>query len=282
MDRIWARLEEIFSAEHVAQLLADALPKLVVALIYFFAFLLLWQMLRRAARLLMQRLSFDETLRAFVQTMLKAILLTVGAVAAIGELGVDTTSLVASLGVAGLTIGFAARDVLSNVISGLFIFWDRPFTVNDLVEIDGKYGRVEQITLRTTRVVTPDGRMLAVPNSQIVNSVVASYTNFPHLRLEIDVTIAVDQDLDRARAVVLELVQGDPRFLPDPAPVVVMTAINDYNVAMQLRAWLDDERQHIDERFELRERVFRALTEAGIDMPFETFRVEPVTVRSAA
>jgi small conductance mechanosensitive channel len=82
----------------------------------------------------------------------------------------------ASLGIAGLTLGFAAKDTLSNVISGLFIFWDRPFVVGDLIEMDGKYGRVEDITLRSTRVVTPDGKMLAIPNSAIVNSSVWSRT----------------------------------------------------------------------------------------------------------
>ncbi len=117
--------------------------------------------------------------------MLKYVILSIALVSALNQVGVHTGSLLASLGVLGLTIGFAARDALSNVISGIFIFWDRPFVIGDLVEIEDKYGRVQAITMRSTRVVTPDGKMLAIPNNTIVNSTVASYTNFPHLRLDI-------------------------------------------------------------------------------------------------
>lgn len=86
-------------------------------------------------------------------------------------------------------MGFSARDALSNLISGILIFLDRPFVIGDLVEIERKYGKVEKITLRSTRVVTKDGRLLAVPNAEIINKTVASYKNFPHLRLYVVVTI---------------------------------------------------------------------------------------------
>lgn len=101
-------------------------------------------------------------------------------IVALSSAGIKTTALLGSLGVAGLTIGCALRDTLSNIISGILAFLDRPFTIDDLVEIDGNYGRVERITLRTTRIVTNDGKMLAVPNAEIMNKTVTSYTNFPH------------------------------------------------------------------------------------------------------
>ena len=208
---------------------------------------------------------------------------TIAVLTALSELGINTASFLASLGIAGLTLGFAAKDTLSNVISGLFIFWDRPFVVGDLIEMEGKYGRVEDITLRSTRVVTPDGKMLAIPNSAIVNSTVASYTNFPHLRLEIDLTVGVEEDLGRISAIFLELVKGDRRFKTDPPAEMVVTAINDYNVAVQFRVWLVNEKQHIPERFELRQRIFEAMRAAGVEMPYETFPLAPFEVtRNAA
>ena len=85
------------------------------------------------------------------------------------------------------------------MISGLFIFWDRPFVIGDFVEVGGQYGRVESITMRSTRVVTSDGRMLAVPNSLVVNTTLASYTNFPHLRLDVSFTVGVTENLQRVR-----------------------------------------------------------------------------------
>ena len=151
--------------------------------------------------------------------------------------------------------------------------------MGDIVEIGSDYGEVHEITMRSTRVVTPDGRMLAIPNSVIVNGTVASYTNFPHLRLSVDVTVAVTEDLDRVRAIFLDSVRDNPSYMEEPAPSMVVTARNDYNVAVELRVWLRDEKQHLVERFELRERIFKALTVAGVDMPFETLKIEPMTVK---
>ncbi len=148
----------------------------------------------------------------------------------------------------------------------------------DLVEIDNNYGRVDRITLRSTRIITNDGRMLAVPNTEVMTKTVVSYTNFPHLRLAIDVTVAVTEDIDRVRRILVDLVQQDTNFMADPQPGVVVTKLNDYNVALELRVWLADERQHVQKRFELREKVFNALTAAGIEMPFETIQLAPHTM----
>lgn len=276
------RLKDQFSIERIGGYLAgDLIPNLIVAMVTFLAFYLLWRILKRALSYLEQT-NLDETARSFVQQVVKYVVFTIGVVSALGQMGVDTSSILASLGVAGLTIGFAAKDTLSNLISGLFIFWDRPFVVDDLIEIGGQYGRVEEITMRSTRVVTNDGRMLAIPNSTIVNSTVTSYTNFPNLRIEVDVTVGVEEDLARIRGLLLELVHEDERFLTTPAPAVVATALNDYNVALQLRVWLADERKHIPVRFELRERVFECLRAAGVEMPYETLQLAPMQVRTEA
>ena len=274
MHEILNRLRDLFSPTRLATYIVDdLLPDIVVAGVILLIAWLAWKLTRKATQAILQRTELDETAQSFIQTVVRYVLLTIGLVTALAQLGVDTASLLTSLGVVGLTVGFAARDTLSNIISGLFIFWDRPFIISDLVEIDGKYGRVQDITMRSTRVVTADGRMLAIPNSQIVNTVVASYTNFPHLRLEIPFTIGVGEDIGRARAIGLRLLEGDDRYLPEPAPKVVVTALNDYNVAMELRVWLEDERDHIEARLELRERLFEALRDDGVEMPFETFAV---------
>jgi small conductance mechanosensitive channel len=223
----------------------------------------------------------DATAASFVAAVVRYALLAVAVVGVLGQLGVDTASLLGSLGILGLTLGFAARDALSNIISGLFILWDRPFTIGDLIEANGEYGRVKNITMRSTRVVTPDGRMLAFPNSTLVNATVASYTNFPHLRLDIDLTVGVGEDLGRVRRLLLELVEGREGFLSEPEPRVVVTDLNDYNVAVALQAWIEDERRHIPERFALREDVFLTLRRDGVDMPFETLRLAPVEVKRA-
>jgi small conductance mechanosensitive channel len=269
------------SPDQILALILDPLRATISALVLAFAFWLAALLADRGLLRLSTRSNVDPTMMVFLRSVLRYSFLGAGAVAALGELGVNTGSLLASLGLVGLTVGFAAKDALSNVISGVFIFWDRPFVLDDLVEIDGRYGRVEGITLRSTRLVTPEGTMIAIPNTTVVNGMVTSYTNFPHLRLEIDVTISVHEDIGQARRVMLELTRDPAIYMAEPAPEVVVTSLNDYNLALQLRAWIHDEKQHIARRGALREQVFEALRTAGVDMPYETIKLEPLTIAQA-
>lgn len=272
-DTIVAQLQAYFDPERMGAEVAEFLADTLVVVIVFLIFYLIWMGLRVVFQLVVKRTELDETAVAFLETILKYGVLIVGLINALGAVGVNTASLITSLGIVGLSVGFAARDAFSNLISGLLIFIDRPFVIGDLVEIEDNYGRVDQITLRSTRIVTSDGKMLAVPNSDIVNKIVASYTNFPHLRLDIPITVGVGENLDRIREILLGLVADDPAFLSVPPPRMVVTALNDYNVAVELQAWIRDEREHVTMRSNLREEVFEVLTAAGVDMPYETIQV---------
>lgn len=279
MQEELGRAADLFGPEAMTSLAVEWIPKLAVALVILLGG---WAFTRALARVLaavFDRVELDPTASAFVLAVVRFGAGIVVVLAALDQLGVNTTSILASLGVMGLTLGFAAQNTLSNVISGLFIFWDRPFVIGDLVEVDNVYGRVETITLRSTRLVTPDGRMLAIPNQVIANHMVASYTNFPHLRIDIPITVAVDTDLAKARAVLLSLVEVEDGFMPEPAPQVVVKNLNDYNVELELRAWIRDEKQHIVKRFALREHMFEAFNASGIDMPYETLELRPVELR---
>ena len=269
LDNLFSRLREYFDPERIGAFLAEALISLLIFFIVLSIFYLIWKLTQRLFMPRIQR-NMDSTNAAFAETILKFFVLSIGILAALSAMGVQTSAVLASLGVVGLTIGFALRDTLSNIISGLLIFIDRPFTIGDLVEIDGRYGRVDRISLRTTRIITPDGKMLAVPNAEVMNKTVTSYTNFPNIRLDIAVTVGVHEDLDRVRKILLNLVNDNPDYLEKPEPVVVVTQLNDYNVGLELRVWLEDERQHMQKRFELRELVFKTLTSNEVDMPFET------------
>lgn len=280
IEEIISRLRVQFDPAILAAVFTKLITDSIVGLMTFAAFYLLWWIADRGTRVALRRGNVDPTSSSFIMTLLKFVMLTFGVMQALTAVGINTAALLTSLGIAGLTLGFAARDSLSNLISGILIFVDRPFVIGDLVEVEGHYGRVDRITLRSTRVVTSDGRMLAVPNSSVINSIVASYTNFPNLRLDVVVTISVNEGVDRARDTLLSLVHDDPDFMRDPPPRVVVTALNDYNTAIELQAWIYDERQHIAKRFELREKIFKSFTAAGIEMPFETFQIAPIEVRS--
>ena len=269
-----SRMRESFDFERLGLLLGEFLIKVIIAGMVLIIFYLIWRILSRLTTSRLKR-HLDKTSVAFAETLIKFSIFGLAVVVALSSAGIQTTALLGSLGIAGLTIGFALRDTLSNIISGFLVFMDRPFTIDDLVEIDGNYGRVDRITLRTTRIVTNDGKMLAVPNAEIMNKTVTSYTNFPHLRLDVAVTVGVAEDLDAVRRVLLSQVQQDPDYMPEPPPSVVVTLLGDYKVELELRAWLKEERDHVKKRFALREKVYKALTAAGVDMPFETIQLAP-------
>ena len=277
-EGILSRLNEIFHPETLGLQVAQWITNLLVGLAVFSIFFLLW----RLVKMILKHSSlkrFDETAVSFVQNIAKYSLLSIGLIYALNAMGIKTTAVLASLGIVGLTIGFAARDALSNIISGILIFIDRPFVIGDLVDIEGSYGQVDKITLRSTRIVTVDGRMLAVPNTEVINKTVASYTNFPNLRIDVAVSVAVTEDLERARTILLELVKDDPDYINNPPPRVAVTQLNDYNVILELQAWLKDERKHVAKRYALREKVFNAFNKTGIVMPFETIQLTPFDIR---
>lgn len=278
-DAILSRLSEIFDPVLIGDKFVDLLINLVVALITFGAFYLLWLVARLALNAVIRRSDLDETSQAFARTILKYTILLTGLFNALSAMNIDTAGLLASLGIVGITIGFAARDAFSNLISGVLIYLDRPFVIGDLVEIGTYYGEVDQITLRSTRIVTSDGKMLAVPNTEMINKTVTSYTNFPHLRLDIQATVGVEEDIDRVRQVLLGIIEDDPDFMDQPPARVIVTQLNDYNVALELQAWIDNERVHVSKRSLLREKVFQALTDAQVEMPFETIKLTPLQVK---
>ena len=282
METLWTEIQNTFNYTALSRRLLDWTPNLVSAILILVAAWLLWRIYRRGMAIILGRAGMDATIQTLIHSSGKIVIFSIALVSAMGQVGVDVTGLLTGLGVAGLTIGFAARDALSNMISGFFILWDRPFTIGDLVDIGGAYGRVDAITLRTTRVVTPDGRMLAIPNTEIINKTVASYTNFPHLRLEIPFTVGVNEDISSVRSTALSICRDDNRLLADPAPAVVVTALNDYNVELELRTWINDERSHMSARFDLREKLFETLRTAGVDMPYETISLTPLELGTSA
>ena len=280
-QNIFSQLGEIFSPTALSAHFAQILSKLIIGAVVLSAFYFAWLLLSPVLKMVFKRSGTNEMTSTFLSTLAKYSLLVVGFVTALDSMGIKIGAVLASLGIAGLTIGFAARDSLSNVISGLLIFLDRPFVIGDIVEIEGFYGRVEKITLRSTRIITSDGKMLAVPNTEIINKTVASYTNFPHLRLDIQITIGVNEDLEKTRQILFNLLKDKPEFLAEPPPRVAVTSLNDYNVAIELQVWLKDERTHIEKRYKLREEVYNALQAAGVEMPFETFSITPVQVTTS-
>jgi len=273
MSGILERLREIFSADRIANSISHFVPRLVIALVIFAFFYLCYRLLRFVLARVTRRAGVEPTAATFLLMALKYVVLITGLVMALEELGLDVTTILEGIGIVGIALGFAAKDTLSNIIAGFFLFWDKPFVIGDLIEVSDEYGEVRDITLRSTRILTVDGKLISIPNSVIVNSKVRSYTMSPHLRLDIDVTIAVYEKIAAAREAILAIVRGDERLMTDPPPEVVVITLGDYYTKVELRVWLRDPRIHIPVREELREGIKNALDSAGITMPYETIEL---------
>src|SRR5712691_11563935 len=282
MRTILQRLQQIFSADRIANALSHFAPRFVIGLIVFLVFYLLYRVLNFLLARVTRRAKVEPTAATFLLTVLKYVVLIAGLVMALEELGLGVTTILEGIGIIGIALGFAAKDTLSNIIAGFFLFWDKPFVIGDLIEVSDEYGEVREITLRSTRILTVDGKLISIPNSVIVNTKVRSYTMSPHLRLDIDVTIAVFEKISAAREAILAIVRGDEKFLTDPPPEVVVITLGDYYVKLELKVWLRDPRIHIPVREELREGIKNALDAASIVMPYETIELvkhESVTQR---
>ncbi len=273
MEKILQQLGEYFNPQIIAAKLIVLLQNAVIASVILLAFYILYRILKAVMSRVIVRFALEKTIVSFLMMGLKYTIFVFAAITTLDQIGLNITSLIAGLGIAGLALGFAAKDTLSNIVAGIFIFWDRPFYIGDLVEIEDEYGEVQEITLRTTRIVTPDGIMVSIPNSNIAANKIKSYTMFPHLRLDMDVTIGVNEDIENARREMLSIIRGDERFMKEPAPAVLVEELGDYYTKLQLRVWLDDTSKHIATRAELREKIKNILDNAKVEMPFEKIEV---------
>jgi small conductance mechanosensitive channel len=184
----------------------------------------------------------------------------------LGLEGAIVTAL-AGAGVAGIAIGFAAKDTLSNFISGIFLYSDRFFNIGDVVEIDGKIGKVIDIRLRTTIIKGFDNKIITIPNSKTADSIVTNYSRESTRRVDIPVGIAYEADLEKAEKIILDIIKKDPDFLNDPAPGVVVTGFGDFSVNLEARGWIEN-KGFLDKKIKLMKQIKIAFDKNGIEIPY--------------
>lgn len=181
--------------------------------------------------------------------------------------GVNTNSIVALLGAAGLAIGLALKDTLSNIASGIMMLILRPFRVGDYITFNGTGGTVEEISLFTTILKTPDGQYISAPNSNVWSATIQNSTRNGTRRMDVVVGVAYDDDLDAGFRALQQLVDEESRFLKDPAPQVMVQSLGDSSVNLQIRAWatVDD---YWTIWWEMQKKVKIAVEAAGLSIPF--------------
>ncbi|MGH7564921.1 MAG: mechanosensitive ion channel family protein [Gemmatimonadota bacterium] len=242
--------------------------KLVVAFLVVLVFVGVYGLMARALKPVFERGRLGEDASELLLVVLRYVVLGFGFLLALSQLGFDITGLLAGLGVAGLALGFAAKDTLANFIAGMTILWDRPFRVGDRVEIDGEFGQVKRITLRSTRIHTNQNIVVIIPNQSVVNNKIINHTMQATTRIDVPFGIAYEEDIDAARAAILGLMAGDDRIRTRPAPDVVVTEMAESSVNFQLRFWLKNPHEEVPIEYEYTERIKKALDAAGIEIPY--------------
>ena len=193
---------------------------------------------RRGVRHALERVPrMDETLKPFLAKLVWYVIMVFVLVAVLSQFGVQTASVIAVLGAAGLAIGFSLQGTLANVASGVMLLFLRPFNIGDYVDAGGISGTVVEISLFNTEIKTRQGLCLIVPNKIIWESPITNFSRNPTRRFDITVGIGYGDDVDGAMDLLMGLLTGDERILDDPEPLVMIEELGDNAVIINLRAW---------------------------------------------
>ena len=224
---------------------------------------------RRLVTLLDRSARMDTTVSRFLGSLAKYAIILVTIIAVLDQFGVETTSLVAVLGAAGLAVGLALQGTLSNVAAGVMLLLFRPFRIGQFVEIGGQSGTVDAITLFTTELDTPDNVRQIIPNSTVWGSAIINYSHHDRRRLDLVFGISYGDDMAKAKAVIEGVLAADSRCQTDPAPVVVIGNLGDFSVDVIVRVWcLSGDYWAL--KWDLLEGVKQAFDREGVSIPFPT------------
>ncbi|WP_296600386.1 mechanosensitive ion channel family protein [Phenylobacterium sp.] len=246
--------------------------RLVVALLILAVTLWLAKKLGRVAERAIGRLPHhhhpaDQTLATFVSTLVKYVVVAIGLVAVLQQLGVQATSVLAVLGAASLAIGLALQGTLSNVAAGVMILLLRPYRAGDRVELNGRQGKVVGMDLFNTKLLDYDGLTLFLPNGKVFGEMIVNISQSGRRRIDLTFGIDYEDDLDMALGTLVELADAEPRVLKQPRPWAKVTALADSTVNVSLRCWASPD-DWMDTKFDLVRQVKETFEARGLNFPY--------------
>lgn len=267
------------SINHIQTLLSVYGLKVIAALAIFFIGKMIAKTIKSTISKAMIKAKSDPILISFSTNMIYVALLAFIVVAALGQLGIQTTSFIAIVGAAGLAVALALQGSLSNFAAGVLIIIFRPFKQGDFIEGSGVAGIVEAVHIFNTVMRTGDNKTIIIPNGGLMNGNIINYTTKPTRRIDLIYGIGYDDDLKKAKAVLEDILQSDERILKDPAPMVAVHALADSSVNFAVRPWVNSA-DYWAVTFDLNERVKLRFNEEKISIPFPQRDVHLHTVNS--
>jgi len=249
--------------------------KIIIALVIFVIGKRIARGISNVATNTMKKHDVDVELVGFVGSLLYWALFAIVVIAALGQLGIQTASLVAILGAAGLAVGLALQGSLSNFAAGVLIILLRPFRVGEFVEMAGVSGTVNSIKIFTTEVRTPDNKAVTIPNSRVLESNITNYSSTGTRRIDMVVGIGYGDDIDHTRKVIEALLEKDERILNDPAPTVAVNQLADSSVNFIVRPWVKSD-DYWGVHNDFTESVKKRFDQEGISIPFPQREVHTI------
>lgn len=210
---------------------------------------------------------FDVTVRGFFASLVRYLVLIVTVLAVLNQFGVQTTSLIAVLGAAGLAIGLALQGTLSSLAAGVMLLIFRPFKIGDYIETDGQAGSVQALTLFVTNLNTPDNVRIVIPNSRIWGASIRNYSTNPTRRIDLTVGIAYEDDIGKAMDAIRQLIDAESRVNADPEPLLAVSELADSSVNILVRVWCAAS-DYWPLKFDLTRAVKEKLDAADITIPY--------------
>ncbi len=216
-----------------------------------------------------------------VSKTLYYVIVSLAVIVALGALGIDLTGFIIAGGILGIILGFALQSTVANFVSGLFLYWERPFKPGDLVEVEGVVGRVLEVSVLSTTIIGLDGVVVRVPNDKVFTSMIRNFIRNPIRRIEFVIGIAYREDAEKAYNVIRNVLEEHPLVLVNPPPETFVSELGDSSVNITVRAWVPSQ-EYLNVRRELLWSIKKALTGAGIEIPFPQHDVwfrSPLEVR---
>lgn len=257
----------VLNFEALTSMAVNMLIKVIVALLVFFIGKWIAEKLVFIAEKIMAKSRLESTVANFLSNLLYGLLLVVVGLAALNQVGFNTTSVVAILGGAAVAVGISLKDQLSNFAAGVIIIVFRPFKVGDYVEISNTVGTIKEINLVHTHLMTVNNHEVVIPNGNITTSQLINYTSLPNRRVDITVGIGYGADIKQAKNILLLLAKNHELVLKDPIPIVRVTNLGDNSVDLTLNVWTTND-DWWSVNCDLLEKIKYALDTDAIEIPF--------------
>ena len=263
------------------ELLAFYGLKIVAAIVIFIVGRWIAKALKNVVKRMMAKGNVDEILISFVGNLTYIALLAFVIIAALNQLGIQTTSFIAIIGAAGLAIGLALQGSLANFAAGVLMIIFRPFQVGEYIEGAGVAGSVEKVQIFTTQLKTPDNKTIIIPNAKIMGDNITNYSAKDTRRVDMVIGVGYGDDLKKVREILEDILAKDDRILEDPAPTIGVLELGDNSVNFAVRPWVKRD-DYWGTYFDVTETVKRRFDEEGISIPYPQRDVHLYEYKEAA